>query len=736
MALRTTHAILMSSFAPKEVEDEFFGGIAINQTGFDDYLADSQHLDLGFIRFPGGALSELGRLVNGKPILSSDGITLAELQGPRDAIAYDLTHPELIAPSLLLADERNGGGNDVGSLSDVFAHAVEIGGAVSVILPVQRYFGGIDMADPAQRAAAVAQAKADVAVFLQRLESGAFNGGNYPEKVILEIGNETYSNPIEYAIIARAVIETILSDLSDAPFAYEIAAQMSIGSKLFGDLDAKGYFDRFFDDSGRALIAGLDDAGFDPAATLGFQERIDMIDRMMIAVMGDSVTGIDLLRHHYLAADVDALANPAGLLAQRGQILDTWRAGIDAAGGDGAAAGYYASAWTVDSGNVGPMAFGRPAAVNAVALLGHLIAQDVERAAAWGITGACRLDIARDSGTVITTIADRQTAPAAEVLRLMAEKLPGMSLLLTDAGNGITTRQADDYLLQVYGDADEIVAFVAVGDLAGPGLEIALPLGHLGATGVARIDMVGTASNAALSGPAVVTTTDIASTGGTVRLTFDQDWSVARIVLSRRDMTDDGAMATARASEDAPIRLIAAVSTGMREDADELQLVGTANASGTGNARDNLILGNAGANRLNGGSGDDMINGGAGADRLIGGRGQDALRGSAGADSFVFTRVGQSTDAAPDTILDFTRNADAIHLGRIDADVTARGNQAFDLIGRDGFSGLGRDSAGELRWERADGNVVIEGDTNGDGMADLSIVVANQAWLCAADFIL
>jgi Ca2+-binding RTX toxin-like protein len=55
--------------------------------------------------------------------------------------------------------------------------------------------------------------------------------------------------------------------------------------------------------------------------------------------------------------------------------------------------------------------------------------------------------------------------------------------------------------------------------------------------------------------------------------------------------------------------------------------------AGTGNELNNVMLGNAGANRLNGMGGADTINGGAGADSILGGAGADSLLGGDGNDT-------------------------------------------------------------------------------------------------------
>ncbi|HYD36927.1 MAG TPA: calcium-binding protein, partial [Allosphingosinicella sp.] len=134
------------------------------------------------------------------------------------------------------------------------------------------------------------------------------------------------------------------------------------------------------------------------------------------------------------------------------------------------------------------------------------------------------------------------------------------------------------------------------------------------------------------------------------------------------------------------------------------------NIDGRGELDGNLIL--------FGGSGHDVIRAGAGNDLLYGGGGQDSLAGSAGADVFRYAAVSDSPAAASDQISDFQTGIDMIDLGRIDADSTTDGDQAFSWIGAEAFSG----AAGELRLTEENGRQRIEGDVDGDGIADFAIL--------------
>jgi Ca2+-binding RTX toxin-like protein len=144
------------------------------------------------------------------------------------------------------------------------------------------------------------------------------------------------------------------------------------------------------------------------------------------------------------------------------------------------------------------------------------------------------------------------------------------------------------------------------------------------------------------------------------------------------------------------------------------------------------IVGSAFADTLTGDALGNAISGGSGADRLIGGGGADTLAGEAGADTFVYVNAGDSTPLARDLIADFVVGEDRIDLTAIDA-VTGGADQAFVLaIG--GFAGV----AGQLMVSAmaTPGHYLVEGDVNGDSVADFAIRVVSGASLQASDFLL
>jgi serralysin len=131
--------------------------------------------------------------------------------------------------------------------------------------------------------------------------------------------------------------------------------------------------------------------------------------------------------------------------------------------------------------------------------------------------------------------------------------------------------------------------------------------------------------------------------------------------------------------------------------------------------------------------------GGAGNDILIANESQNWLSGGGGSDVFTFTerdaQIGwmrsDGRKSLPDTIADFTSGLDRIDLSAIDAVRGTGANDAFNWIGAAAFS----NQAGQLRAVNAGGQMRLEGDTDGNGVADLILMVAGPVIL-AGDFLL
>ncbi|MFE0754107.1 calcium-binding protein [Inquilinus sp. NPDC058860] len=148
------------------------------------------------------------------------------------------------------------------------------------------------------------------------------------------------------------------------------------------------------------------------------------------------------------------------------------------------------------------------------------------------------------------------------------------------------------------------------------------------------------------------------------------------------------------------------------------------------------VVGSAGGDTLKGGAGANMLSGEDSNDRLTGAGGADVLNGGAGGDLFTYRAIGDSTVAVAgrDTIQDFNSlEQDRIDLGQIDADGNAgNGNSTFSFIGTGAFTGAGA----EVRFTAAGGDLLVQGDVNGDKVADFAILVQGTLTLTAADFVL
>lgn len=154
-----------------------------------------------------------------------------------------------------------------------------------------------------------------------------------------------------------------------------------------------------------------------------------------------------------------------------------------------------------------------------------------------------------------------------------------------------------------------------------------------------------------------------------------------------------------------------------------------------GTERGNFLYGRSGNDFINGFGGNDRINGGSGSDTIVGGAGKDSVTGGRAADVFVFRdgdMAGRRWDVA-DRITDFSQSdGDRIRLSGIDGNTDVDGMQDMTFIGGMAFS----HTAGELRYEIADGHTMIYGDTDGDGVADFAIGLDGEHQLASGDFLL
>jgi serralysin len=204
--------------------------------------------------------------------------------------------------------------------------------------------------------------------------------------------------------------------------------------------------------------------------------------------------------------------------------------------------------------------------------------------------------------------------------------------------------------------------------------------------------------------------------------------------------------------------IYSSISLTLISGAAGVNLLGIANLKAIGSAANETLNGNNGNNTLDGGAGKDALNGNAGRDVLIagdghdvitGGTGNDILRGGLGrdimkgdkdADDFDFNSVAEiGNGATRDIVRDFEHLVDDIDLSTIDANGAAAGH-AFTFLAPRGAVFTG--AAGQLRWfqENLSGTsndkTIVEGDINGDAIADFQIQLSGLKTLTSADFVL
>lgn len=193
------------------------------------------------------------------------------------------------------------------------------------------------------------------------------------------------------------------------------------------------------------------------------------------------------------------------------------------------------------------------------------------------------------------------------------------------------------------------------------------------------------------------------------------------------------------------------VTLTLGDNVENLTLTGSSALSGTGNALDNILIGNSGANTLVGGAGNDRLDGGAGNDTLRGGIGDDTYVVNATGDS-VTENANEGTDTIESSItltlgnnienltltgtaaLSGTGNAlNNVLLGNAGANslTGAAGNDRLDgLAGADTLTGgVGNDTYVLGRGYGAD--TVVENDAtagNTDVAQFLGGIAADQLW--------
>ncbi|HVM84952.1 MAG TPA: calcium-binding protein [Candidatus Binatia bacterium] len=141
--------------------------------------------------------------------------------------------------------------------------------------------------------------------------------------------------------------------------------------------------------------------------------------------------------------------------------------------------------------------------------------------------------------------------------------------------------------------------------------------------------------------------------------------------------------------------------------------------NGTGNALDNLLIGNSHNNRLDGGAGDDEIRGGDGNDTLFGGagddelsgdKGDDQMHGGAGNDVYVVEDAGDKVFEGKNAGIDEVFSSVSFDLSANGANVEIL--ELRSASGTADFTGIGNDLANSISSD--DGNDTLSGRGGND----------------------
>lgn len=130
---------------------------------------------------------------------------------------------------------------------------------------------------------------------------------------------------------------------------------------------------------------------------------------------------------------------------------------------------------------------------------------------------------------------------------------------------------------------------------------------------------------------------------------------------------------------------------------------------------------------------DDTYVGTKFADKIDGGAGQDMMTGGKGKDIFIFDAGDSSTTLEDsDHIIGFNGKQDRFDLRLIDTNEEKDGDQAFKFLGTRDFTG----KAGQVNYERVDGQTIVHLDIDGNSEADLSFIIDGSFKLDVKDFLL
>ncbi|MCE6957720.1 hypothetical protein LAZ40_01425 [Cereibacter sphaeroides] len=722
----TTSSASRSGDGP--ISKSAMGAEFLGWEAFEHVQARHDSVPFGHLRWPGGIPVEDG--------IDKDG------DGKSDVV-FDLRLPNLV-------DWQRGTGEAREGLRETMGYAVQQNMSFSMILPTARY---VEKGFAGGEATALAQARADVHQFIVRLAGGEF--GALPSKLILEIGSEYYSTDTwlnhnrlstdntdgtttstvdlasrfgnVYAAIADEIRDTI-TGLGAAGTALNNALKVAVQLGRIGSNPEAGHTDGQPSDNS-AFIEAFENAG-----------ALDAVDAVIWHRYVPTFNGID-----------DSIRDFASGMP----LEDAIRQWTEARGGVPVD---FVGGWLSPSAQLSTAPdFGAPGLTNILQQFATLASAGMDYGSIYAL----------GFGTDGSLGYRDQVFIGGQLYGMMVESLAGTwvqegfekNTPMISNGAWIPRQTANSY---VFENADKVVIFLAAGDFSGDTLtqDLMIEGAFTGAkiqhlrdpNGIDTIDEthIGVVGELTAETALALTRT---SSGTSCKVTFQDDFEVIRIVLTRDksvvtppfkpDRTIIGTTASETLNGTTGVD---SISGGGGNDTiwgdmgnDRLYAAGGADkiygeegndlvrgGDGTdllrGSDGNDTIYGDTGADTLHGDLQDDLLYGGADNDSLSGGYGVDDLRGEAGLDTLL---GGAGTDT-----LDGGTSADRLY-GEDDADVlnggdgndTLDGGDANDRLwgGRDQDSllgGLGNDwlygGAGNDSLLGQDGNDLLWGDASTD----------------------
>lgn len=562
--------------------------LGIEFLGWETFASFSQRLTetaAPHVRWPGGVPAEDGIDTNG------DGV--------RDPV-YDLRAPDLITNWDRANGPREG-------LTEVLTSVTAAGASFAMLVPTARYVdAGLNGAD------GVAQARADIRQFLERLVAGDF--GPVPTDFTLEIGSEYYATQVWKNNLS---VPDLASRFGEVFAALADETKQTIADLTAAGQNPLGVNPKVAVQTGR--LQSADDVG---NADGQFSDNIAFTNAFRAAGAEDAVDA--LIWHRYIPSfdsiglyvdrtPPSGYADPANALWSTTEALwnDLAGAPLDLVGG-----------WLSPSSRQGDsLEYGAPGLSNILQHFASMISAGMDVGSIFGFASARTGSLGRAGELFL----------GGQLYQMMIESLPGMRLHDGFDSNQSSVlvgalAQSNHVNAYVFEDDTQYVVFLAAKDFSGGHLDydVELPVAVTSATATHLIDPNGidqiTEQNIGVVGE-VTNSQPVVTEGTQVSVRFTTDYEVIRLVLTKTPQEPD--------------------------------IVPT--HSGTAGA--DVLFGTDGEDIVDGLASNDKLYGGVGADILIDGAGKDNLFGGAGADVFRLTQDGDA-----DAIKDFEIGVDQIDL--------------------------------------------------------------------------